>query len=113
MRPLQKVLAARQHGAISRPQALALDMTDEAMKVQLRSGRWTRLEDGLYVVSGSVDGRHRRLWIAILGGGQGAVLPHTTAAELYAILAPRPEIHVTVPNGAHHLSGPLRIAHQA
>jgi very-short-patch-repair endonuclease len=70
----------------------------EVVNARLRSGRWQRLQTGVYA---AFTGRLRRdaeLWAAVLRAGPQAVLSHYTAAELDGF-APRPSglIHVTVP----------------
>jgi len=111
MRP--EALAARQHGAILRSQVLRLRMSEGAVKARVRSGRGIAREPGLFVVAGSPDTFEQRLFLAFLGAGSGAVLSHVTAATLYGLVADKARPHVTVPKGNHHVSGPLRIVHQA
>ncbi len=90
-----------QHGVLTRGQALDAGLTDKAIAVRLRSGRWQRLHTGVYATYSGEPPRNAQLWAAVLRAGHGAALSHQTAAELYGLLAvPAPMIHVTVPSGS-------------
>src|SRR4051812_20502485 len=88
-------LAARQHGAISRPQLLSLGLTSSGIQRRIEAGSMHRVFPGVYAVG------HRRLsergrWMAaVLAGGEGAVLMGSSAAALHGF-APETsgEIHV-------------------
>jgi hypothetical protein len=90
-----------QHGVLTRAQALDAGLTDKAITVRLRSGRWQRLHTGVYATFSGEPPRNAQLWAAVLRAGRRAVLSHDTAAELYGLLTvPAPVIHVTVPSGS-------------
>lgn len=94
-------LLRRQSGVLARRQALDAGLTDKAIAVRLRSGRWQRLHAGVYAAFSGEPPRAARLWAAVLRAGPAAALSHHTAAELYGLLsAPVPMIHVTVPSGS-------------
>ncbi len=94
-------LLITQHGVLSRAQALSAGMTDKAIVARLRSGRWQRLQRGVYATFSGPPARPALIWAAALRGGPEAVLSHQTAAELSGLLAPpQPLIHLTVPNAA-------------
>jgi hypothetical protein len=97
---VQAWAAEQQDGLISRPQALALGMTDAAIAWRLRTRRWQRVLPGVYATfSGRLD-RRCRLRAVVLRAGPGSVLSHRTAAELWGLIAePSGSIHVTVPRG--------------
>ena len=98
---LLAALLIDQHGVLTRPQALGGGMTDKAIGARLRTGRWQRLQRGVYATFSGVPPRSALIWAAVLRGGPDAVLSHQTAAERSGLLAsPEPLIHLTVPRGA-------------
>lgn len=107
-----------QRGIISRPQALAVGLTEKAVVVKLRSGRWQRIHTGVYAAFSGEPPRAAMLWAAVLRAGPAAVLSHHTAAELHGLSdVVSPLIHVTVPSGSRvrrpdgvvvHYSGRLK-----
>jgi hypothetical protein len=78
-------LAARQHGAIARWQALALGVTPDQLKTELRAGRLRRSLHRVYVVAGAPDTWLRRVMIHVLAAGPGAAASLWTAAALLGI----------------------------
>jgi hypothetical protein len=87
-----------QRGVISRGQAMACGMSDIAIRVRLRNGRWRRLADGVYATFSGEPPRLALIWAAVLAAGPGAAISHQTAAELYNFgRRPARAIHVTVP----------------
>lgn len=95
-------LAATQDDVVTRPQLLALGLSDEAIKHRLRKGRLHPLWRGIYAV-GSPHVSRRGIWrAAILACGDGAALSHANAAELHHIGPPAGcEIEVSVPSTSH------------
>ncbi len=95
-------LAARQAGTFSRAQALAVGMTDSSILRRIRSGRWTVLLPGVYLLSGVPPAWHSEVWAAVLAAGPLATVTHETALRLHGSphVALRP-ITLTVPHGAH------------
>jgi hypothetical protein len=86
---------------LTRTQALSGGMTDKAIAARLRSGRWQRLQLGVYAAFSGEPPRLALVWAAVLRGGPGAVLSHHTAAELSGLVTtPESLIHLTVPSGA-------------
>jgi hypothetical protein len=96
--PLGSELLDLQYGVISRGQALECGISEDAIRVRLRNGRWRRLAAGVYATFSGEPPRLSFIWAALLTGGPGAAISHQTAAELYH-LGRRPvrAIHVTVP----------------
>jgi len=92
-------LVARQHGVISRAQAIGSGMPGYLVDSQLRSGRWRPLGRGVYAAFSGPVPRESLLWAAVLRAGPDAVLSHQSAAELYGIAGPARLIHVTIPVG--------------
>ena len=76
------------------------------MRSRVRSGRWQRLQRGVYasLLRGARPGR-RSLWAALLRAGPGAVLSHQTAAERHGL--------IDEPSSAHHHHGPGCRGHPA
>lgn len=92
-------IAHWQAGAISRAQLLAAGVSNQLIFERLKRQRWQQLFRGVYAVFSGLPPRETWLWAAILSAGQGAVLSHQTAAELYGLLdSPADAIHVTVPS---------------
>jgi very-short-patch-repair endonuclease len=91
--------AAEQAGVLSRRQALAAGLTPQVVDGLVRTGRWQRLDYGVYATfTGELSGE-ARLWAALLRAGPSAVLSHQTAAVLCGLITDdddRP-VHVTVP----------------
>ena len=100
-----RYLAQRQHGVVSRAQALRAGLSPGMIRFRIRSGRWQQLHAGVYgVFTGSPD-RGAWLWAAILSAGPGAALSYETAAELQGLVdKPVSPIHVTVPHRRHVLA---------
>ena len=70
----------------------------KAVEGQLRYGRWTRLQRGIYAAFTGDPSRGAQLWAALLRAGPGAMFSHETAAELAGLTGrPSPSIHITVP----------------
>lgn len=90
-----------QRGVLTRSQAIEAGLTDKAIAVRLRTGRWQRLHTGVYATFSGAPPRAAWLWAAVLRAGPSAALSHHTAAELYGLLTePAPAIHVSVPSGS-------------
>jgi hypothetical protein len=88
--------------AIARRQGQDVGVDPETMRTRVRSGRWQRLQRGVYAAFSGDPGRETVLWAALLRAGPGAVLSHQTAAERHGLIdEPSPVITMTVP-AAHH-----------
>jgi very-short-patch-repair endonuclease len=78
-------LARRQHGVLTRADLLALGFSAKGIKHRAASGRLHAISAGVYAVGRpelTPDGR----WMAaVLACGDGAVLSHKSAAELWGI----------------------------
>jgi Transcriptional regulator, AbiEi antitoxin/Protein of unknown function (DUF559) len=107
-------LAARQYGVVSRAQLIELGMSKSAIDRRLRAGRLHMLHPGIFAVGYSVLCREGCWLAAVFCGGEGAVLSHRSAAELWGICRPRDRgrIDVSAPRSArssarirrHHVS---------
>lgn len=96
-------LAARQHGAFSRRQVLAVGGSDDLIHRRCRSGWWQRCGPGVFMLAGLPPDPERRLWIAWLEVGRDAVVSFECAAERHGlgpVLAGR--LVFTSAHGDHH-----------
>jgi very-short-patch-repair endonuclease len=91
-------LARAQHGVVSRRQLLDAGLSAQGIKRRLANGRLHAVRRGVYAV-GRPEISQRGQWMAaVLAGGSGAVLSHSSAASLWGIApSPTPLIHLTVP----------------
>jgi very-short-patch-repair endonuclease len=78
-------LAQRQHGVLTRRDLLALGFSAESIKHRLASGRLHAVARGVYAVGRRELTPHGRWMAAVLVCGDGAVLSHRSAAELWGI----------------------------
>jgi Transcriptional regulator, AbiEi antitoxin/Protein of unknown function (DUF559) len=91
-------LAAGQHGVVSIAQLVALELSREAVRKRVLSGRSHRLHRGVYAVGHTAPSLHRDFMAAVLACGEGAVLSHTSAAAHWGFLKPlRGPVHVSLP----------------
>lgn len=73
-------IAARQHGAITLLQLLAIGLTRSGVARRVRSGRLHRIHRGVYAVGHPRLSREGRWIAAILAAGEGSGLSHLSAA---------------------------------
>lgn len=89
-------LTGRQHGVISRAQALQAGMTRRSIDGRLVFGQWQRMLPGVYRMSTAPDSWMQRLMAAWLWAGEGAVVSHTSAAVLLELEGIKPgKIEIT------------------
>ena len=94
-------LATRQHGVVLLAQLVAAGVTQRAVARRVQSGRLHRIHRGVYAVGHPRLTKEGRWLAAVLACGEGAVLSHRSAAELWAMLPPRDgPVDVTVPGTA-------------
>jgi len=91
-------LARAQHWVLTRQQLLAFGVRPDAIKHRVASGRLHPVHGGVYAVGRRELSRLGQLMAAALACGEGAVLSHRCAAELWGI-GPRAAFEVTVPAG--------------
>lgn len=94
--------AGRQYGVVSRAQLVQLGMSRSAIDRRIRAGRLHLLHPGIFAVGHRVVSREGRWLAAVLRAGEGAVLSHGSAAELWGIhrARDRGRIDVSVPRSA-------------
>ena len=91
-------IAARQHGVLSRSQAIDAGLTRHMVATRVRSGLWKRVHPGVFTVVGSPATWHQKVMSAVLAAGPGAVASHLTAAALYGMHGvERGRIEITIP----------------
>jgi hypothetical protein len=92
------VVAAGQAGVISRRQASELGLTPDAIRAYLRSGHWARVDRGVYVTFTGPRPALTRLWIALLGAGDGAAAGPRASLWLAGVLDEAPDpVDVVIP----------------
>jgi hypothetical protein len=91
-----------QADAIARRQGQLVGIDPDTMRNRVRSGRWQRLQRGVYATFSGEPLRETVLWAALLRAGPEAVLSHQTAAERHGLIdEPSPVISIAVPAARH------------
>ena len=107
-------LAASQHGCFSRPQVHDAGMTDRMIASRVASGRWLRVEAGVYRIAGVPVTWKQRALAACMVSGPGAVVSHRSAAVLWGVSGFRPgAIDITVPPGRSNRNALARVHRSA
>jgi Protein of unknown function (DUF559)/Transcriptional regulator, AbiEi antitoxin len=90
-------LAARQHGVVAVDQLIALGLGASPIHHRVVTGRLHRIHAGVYAVGHASLTQSGRWMAALLACGEGALLSHRSAAELWGIgTYPDVRIDVTV-----------------
>jgi hypothetical protein len=93
-------LATRQHGVVSRVQALGLGMAAPQIRSRLDRRAWRRVAPGVLGFPGHPDSFERSCWIAQLHAGDDAALSHGTAGLLQRLWPiEKGQIELIVPRG--------------
>jgi very-short-patch-repair endonuclease len=105
-------IATRRHGVVTRAQLVAAGVSESGISDRVAAGRLHRVHRGVYAVGHPRLSDHGRWMAAVLACGEGAVLSHLSAAELWGLRrrarrlseaggrgAPDP-VHITVPSTA-------------
>lgn len=87
-----ELIAAGQHGVISRAQALAAGLTAKEVENRLATGKWFGLFREVYSPASVPRSWHRDLMAACLWAGEGAAISHRAAAALWGFDTFRPNI---------------------
>jgi len=98
-----RAMIALQRGVIARQQALETGLGPNSIETLLRTGRWQRVQRGVYVAFTGPPSREALLEAALLRAGPDAVLSHRTAAEILGLTGSHHDgpVHVTVPKNTH------------
>src|SRR5512134_515317 len=83
--PRMEELAAKQHGLVTRAQAMAAGLSRMAIQHRLASGNWHPVARGVYRLSGAVESPELRAMAAVLAAGDGAAVSHRSAAALHSL----------------------------
>jgi very-short-patch-repair endonuclease len=106
-------IAARQHGLVTREQALGAGASLDLVEHRLRSGRWERCGPTVYRLLGCRVTWQQRALAACLDAGPGSFVSHRAAAVLWGISGFRPgRIEVTVPANRNSRSS-LALVHRS
>jgi very-short-patch-repair endonuclease len=95
-------LAVRQHGAVALRQLIALGLSRQAVAKRVAAGRLHPVYRGVYAVGHRRLTRNGRFMAAVLACGDGALLSHLSAAELYGFRRSGTTIHITSPTRSRH-----------
>jgi very-short-patch-repair endonuclease len=80
------MLAADQHGVVSRGQMSRLGLSKSRIEYLIRSGHLHRVFRGVYAVGHPAIGQRGRMRAATLACGEGAAVSHRSAAALLGLL---------------------------
>ncbi|HET8863047.1 MAG TPA: type IV toxin-antitoxin system AbiEi family antitoxin domain-containing protein [Solirubrobacterales bacterium] len=89
-------LARRQHGVVTRAQLIELGLGEDAIDTRLSGGRLYRLHRGVYAFGHGIVPIEGHWLAAVLRVGEGAVMSHRSAAELWGIRRGRERARVDV-----------------
>jgi predicted transcriptional regulator of viral defense system len=92
-------LAAQQHAAITRSQAIKAGLTRHDIDGRVARGQWLAPIRGIYVVAGAPSTWQQQLTVAMLAAPPGSVASYLSAAALFALADPPDVPHITVPRG--------------
>jgi very-short-patch-repair endonuclease len=96
---LVATLATRQHGVVSRQQLRRIGLSEDLIDRWIAAKRLHPVHRGVYAVGHRRLSREGRYLAAVLAAGDGAVLSHRAAADLWELRARKElKIDVTVPN---------------
>ena len=102
-------LAGGQHGAVARDQLRELGLTESAIRHRLRTGALLQVAEGVYRLNGAIESARLRAMAAVLGGGLGETLSHSSAAALLGLRGYSIEpIVITVPR-SRRWRAPVRV----
>jgi hypothetical protein len=78
-----QIKALRQHGVITRDQALSVGMSKAAIGRKLATGEWIQLLPQTFALRGSPPTFMRRVVAAYFWAGEGALVSHGTSGRLF------------------------------
>jgi very-short-patch-repair endonuclease/predicted transcriptional regulator of viral defense system len=97
--------AARQHGVVTLRQLYSLGFSDSQVRTRVTAGWLHVFHRGVYVVGLARPTLHGRWMAAVLAGGNGAILSHQAAGELWRLRRRREAIPTTVEISIPHRRG--------
>ena len=105
-------LAGRQHGAITRQQALSLGLSSPTIVRRVSGGEWVRVFPGVYRLAAAPCTWEQTVMAGCLAAGRGAVASHRSAGTLLGLPGVPRWVEVTVARPRVVSVGGI-IAHQA
>jgi very-short-patch-repair endonuclease len=105
-------LTGRQHGTITRQQALSLGMSSPAIVRRVSAGEWVRLFPGVYRLAAAHHTWEQTVMAGCLASGRDAVASHRSAGTLLGMPGLPRWVEITVPRPRVVSVGGI-IAHQA
>jgi very-short-patch-repair endonuclease len=93
-------LAERQHGVVARRQLLEMGCGAGWIEKRVRRGLLLRLHQGVYALGHRVLSRDARWLAAVLACGDGALLSHRSAAQLW-LISPNRSIEPEIARSGH------------
>lgn len=106
-----RTLIAKQHGAISRRQALAAGLTSRQLDERMKSGEWIRLHPAVYRLETSAPSAKQAVWAAALWVDSG-VLTGLGAAWWWGAVTDPPLTWEFVVDDARRRTGQPKVAVQ-
>ncbi len=79
-------VAARQHGVVTRRQAIEAGLSKSGLESRIRRGGLERIHPGIYCVAGTPRTFEQRAFAAAAWGGPDAVVSHASAGHLWRML---------------------------
>jgi hypothetical protein len=79
-------VANEQRGLVTRRQCLAARMTARAVDVRVETGRWCRVQRGVYLTLPGRDDWRTQALAALLACGPDAAWSHWTAAHVWGLM---------------------------
>jgi very-short-patch-repair endonuclease len=93
-------IAGRQHGLLTRRQAIDAGLSPEQLERLVLTRRWVRVHRCVYRIAGVPETHEQRILAAVLAAGPGAVASHLAAGFLWKLRGVFPDqIDVTVERG--------------
>ncbi|GAC1362693.1 MAG: hypothetical protein NVSMB32_03350 [Actinomycetota bacterium] len=105
------LVAAKQHGAFTRAQALRNGASQSTILRRVDLGVWERLYKGVYRLEGAPATPYQALSAARLTGGPGSVVSHRGAGRLLGLPIPGLDLEISVPHG-RRVAAPSVIVHR-
>lgn len=97
-------LAERQHGLVSRAQAVQAGLSPKAIRHRVATGRWIGPDQGVFRLAGTPPSWESRVLGRVLAAGPDALASHRTAAALWQLDGARrgiPELTIDVGRRYH------------
>jgi hypothetical protein len=108
------IVAGRQHGVVTVEQLRDAGIDKYGVRDRVGAGRLHRLHRGVYAVGHRSLSWRGRWLAAVLAAGDGAVLSHLSATQLWRFLRPEEgPIHVTVAAAVHRTPRPGLVIHRS